>query len=95
MRIKKTKTQRRFPLLQFTDRYDAKCSIQKSSLATEDAIWFGVDDADPKILIPGSGWQHFEIPKQVLLTTRMHLTQKQVRKLLPILTMFAETGDIL
>lgn len=94
MRIKKVKTQRGFAGIEFKDRYDAKCSIQKSSIATEDAIWFGVYDADPKILIPGSGWQTFEIPKEVLLTTRMHLTQKQVKKLLPILTKFAETGEL-
>lgn len=94
MKIKKIKTQRGFAGIEFNDRYEAKCSIQKSSLATEDAIWFGVDDADPKILIPGSGWQPFEIPKEVLLTTRMHLTQKQVKKLLPILQKFVETGEI-
>lgn len=94
MKIKKIKTQRGFAGIEFNDRYEAKCLIQKSSLATEDAIWFGVDDADPKILIPGSGWQPFEIPKEVLITTRMHLTQKQVKKLLPILQKFVETGEI-
>lgn len=94
MRIKKLKTQRGFAGVEFEDRYNAKCSIQKSSLATEDAIWFGVNHADPKILKPGSGWQTFEIPKEVLLTTRMHLTQKQVKKLLPILQKFAETGEL-
>jgi len=94
MRIKKTKTQRGFYSIEFQDRYNAKCSIQKSSLATEDAIWFGVDDADPKILKHGSGWQPFEIHKEVLFTTRMHLTQKQVKKLLPILQKFADTGEL-
>lgn len=94
MRIKKTKTNRGFSSIEFEDIYNSKCSIQKSSLATEEAIWFGIDDADPKILKPGSGWQSFEIPKEVLLTTRMHLTQKQVKKLLPILTKFGETGNI-
>lgn len=94
MRIKKVKTQRGFARLEFEDRYNAKCSIQKSSLAGEDAIWIGVDDSDPKIFKPCSGWQTFEIPKEVLLTTRMHLTQKQVKKLLPILQKFAETGEL-
>lgn len=28
---------------QFTDRYGFPCSIQKSSLATEDCIWLGRD----------------------------------------------------
>lgn len=93
MRIKKVKTHRGFPGIEFQDKYDAKCSIQKSSLATENAIWFGVDDADPKIFT-GSGWKDFYIPKEVLLITRMHLTQKQVKKLLPILQKFVETGEI-
>jgi hypothetical protein len=36
-------TQRGFWRVEFTDRYGAECSLQKSSLATEDAIWLGVD----------------------------------------------------
>jgi hypothetical protein len=41
----------------------------------------------------GTGWVPFDIPDDVLLTTRMHVTQDQVKALLPILTYFAETGD--
>ena len=37
-------TQRGFQRADFTDRYDAKCSIQKSSLAFEDCIWLGVNE---------------------------------------------------
>lgn len=40
--MKIEKTERGFALAEFTDRYGVKCSLQKSSLATEDAIWFGV-----------------------------------------------------
>jgi len=81
------------------DRYGAECSIQKSSLATENAIWFGVDDADPKIMASktkegGTGWISYYIPEDVLLSTRMHLTQMQVQELLPILQTFAETGEL-
>lgn len=43
-------TKRRFPYVTFKDRYDAEYSIQLSSLATDNAIWFGVDNADPKIM---------------------------------------------
>lgn len=50
MKLKYGFTQRRFPHVTFTDRYGAECSIQLSSLATDDAIWLGVDDADPKIM---------------------------------------------
>ena len=98
-------TGRGFDIIEFTDRYDAKCSLQKSSLATEDAIWFGVDDAEPQVMASKAasvgvstsettGWVPFPIPEDVLLTTRMHLTQDQVKEILPILQKFAETGEI-
>lgn len=102
-------TQRGFALAKFEDRNGLKCSLQKSSLATEDAIWFGVDDAEPVIMardairmglkpVEGgendNGWVPFEIPKEVLLHTRMHLTQDQVKALLPALQHFAETGEL-
>lgn len=48
LRIKKTN--RGFALGEFVDRYGAKCSIQKSSLATEDCIWLGVDEVEPQIM---------------------------------------------
>lgn len=48
--MKIEKTERGFALAEFTDRYGVKCSLQKSSLATEDAIWFGVTDHDPQIM---------------------------------------------
>jgi hypothetical protein len=99
------KTERGFAISEFTDRYGAKCSLQESSLATENAIWFGVDDANPQIMasdakrlgIPtdaNSGWIKYEIPKEVSLSTRMHLTQDMVKELLPTLQKFAETGEL-
>ena len=98
--MKKEKTCRGFALVEFDDYHGAKCSLQKSSLAEKDAIWLGVDDADPKILackvnggIP-NGWVKYEIPEDVLLTTRMHLTREQVKDLLPHLKKFVETGEI-
>ncbi|MDY6957848.1 MAG: hypothetical protein SVK08_01690 [Halobacteriota archaeon] len=90
----RTKTQRGFTLIKFKDKYGASCSIQKSSLATEDAIWFGIDDPDPKICEQNVGWKPYDIPKEVLLTTHMHLTQDQVRNILPTLQKFAETGEL-
>ena len=99
MRIKKEKTCRGFSIITFKDLYGSKCSIQESSLATEDAIWIGVNDANPQILASktqqgGTGWVPYDIPNDVSLTTRMHLTVKQVKKLLPILKFFAETGEL-
>lgn len=107
--MKKKTTQRGFELYEFKDQYGEKCSLQKSSLATADAIWLGIDDANPQIMSSDAirmglrdrtyteadnGWTPFEIPKEVLLSTRMHLTRSQVKKLLPILQKFVDTGEI-
>lgn len=92
--MKKVKTNRGFDYHSFTDRYGNKCSLQKSSLATEDCIWFGVDDPNPRILTPGKGWTEYPLPEDVLCDTRMHLTQEQVKELLPVLQKFAETGEV-
>lgn len=98
-------THRGFDYIEFTDRYFNKCSLQKSSLAFEDAIWFGVNDAKPQILASTlgvvnpdtgevSGWVPYPVPEDVSMTTRMHLTREQVAELLPILQRFVETGEI-
>ena len=101
-----TTTGRGFAIAKFTDRYGAACSLQKSSLATEDAVWFGVDDAEPKVMASEApalgidtrgqttGWVDYPVPPNVLLSTRMHLTREQVAELLPILQRFVETGEI-
>lgn len=100
-----SKTARGFDLIEFSDLYGAKCSIQKSSLATDDAIWIGVNDATPQIMASQaaahgvhtdavSGWVDYPIPENVLLTTRMHLNREQVAAMLPILQRFVETGEI-
>ena len=88
------KTKRGFDLMEFNDRYNKKCSLQKSSLASEDCIWLGIDDANPRILVEGFGWQKIEADKDILYDTRMHLTREQVKDLLPVLTKFVETGEI-
>jgi hypothetical protein len=95
----RTKTNRGFDLITFQDRYDSQCSIQKSSLATEDCIWLGIDDPDPKIMASktiqgGTGWVKYEIPDDVLINTRMHLTRKQAKELVEVLNVFIKTGDL-
>jgi len=102
--MKIEKTQRGFAIGSFTDRNNNRCSIQKSSLATEDAIWFGVNDANPVMFAeptPNGGveseykvWVKYPIPESVSLSTRMHLTQDQVKLILPSLQHFAETGEL-
>ena len=97
--MEKKKTCRGFGKIEFIDRYDYKCSLQKSSLAFEDCIWLGIDDANPQIMASqtpegGTGWVKYPIPDNVLLTTRMHLTRKQVFNLIPHLIKFVITGNI-
>lgn len=94
-----------WPRIDFKDCYEHECSIQKSSIATVDAIWFGINEANPQILAKDAdkinpdtgektGWIKFDVPDEVLMTTRMHLTQRQVADLLPILSHFARTGQL-
>lgn len=94
MSIKKLKTDRGFDRIEFFDRYNEGCSIQKSSLATEDCIWFGIDNPEPQILKEKVGWKKFDIPKEVLINSRMHLTKEMVKELLPVLQRFVDTGEI-
>ena len=87
-------TERGFVRIDFKDQYGIDCSLQKSSLATEDCIWLGCNDADPKELISGLGWQRILMPKEYIANTRMHLTREQVKQLLPYLERFVNTGEI-
>lgn len=91
-----TTTQRGFSRLEFTDRYGEKCSLQKSSLATEDAIWLGIDKPKLTIFANEQKGQYLitEMPPLFDVSCRMHLTQDMVIKLLPLLTKFAETGEL-
>jgi len=99
-KIEESKTQRGFALNTFTDMYDTPCSIQQSSLATENALWVGVDDADPQILackvnggIP-NGWVKYPLPEDVHLTTRMHLSEEMVVALIQKLQHWLDTGEL-
>ncbi len=93
------KTERGFALGKFIDRYGHVCSLQKSSLACENAIWLGIDNAEPiimasKIIDGGTGWAKYPIPDDVSINTRMHLTQEMVKELILTLQKFVDTGEI-
>lgn len=93
-------TGRGFDIVKFTDRYGVECSLQKSSLATEDCVWLGCDDIGLKHFAPGEGWKDIDTTYNPLSSegyianTRMHLTREQVREILPYLQHFAETGEL-
>ena len=80
-------------IIQFTDRSHNECSLQDSSLATEPAIWLGINEAKGQSFTPGRGWEPFHIPKETVIPTRMQLTQTMVKQLLPYLQEFAKTGE--
>lgn len=66
---------------EFLDRYGEKCSIQKSSLATEDCIWLGCnhETVDPQGRPCGA---------------RMHLTKAMAVDIVMHLQRFIETGEL-
>lgn len=76
------KTPRGFERAEFQDRYDIKCSIQDSSLATEAAIWLGPEERF------GDNEHKVHDPQ------RMHLTQDMAAELILVLQRFVETGSI-
>lgn len=103
---KPDKTSRGFGILKFKDLYGCECNIQQSSLATEDAIWLGCGDAQPKIMASQAerfgvktqettGWIPYPIPKEVLLSTRMHLNREQVESLIEHLQNWLQTGKFI
>lgn len=87
-------TSRGFARIDFTDRYGVACSLQQSSLATEDAIWLGCNEPDPRRLVPGQGWQPVVLSEGVQCDTRMHLTRDMVAQLVVVLQQWlVATGD--
>lgn len=81
------RTPRGFELVKFKDCYGVECSLQASSLATFEkpgtsAIWLGCEDAKPRILVQGQGWQLIPMPPDYLADTRMHLDRRQVASLI-------------
>lgn len=79
--MRTTKTARNFGLIEFKDYYEQECSIQKSSLATLDALWIGVDNTGRNL-------------DSKNVNARMHLSRKQVKAMLPVLQHFADTGEL-
>lgn len=76
-------TARGFPRIEFNDIYGDRCSLQASSLATIQAIWFGINQGKID-----------RITNQVI-SPRMHLSRDLVAALLPTLQHFVESGDLL
>lgn len=80
--IEITATRPGFARGKFKDRYGADCSIQKSSLASENCVWLGCDH---ETLDPTTGER---------CGARMHLTQELAADLIPLLEHFVATGEL-
>ncbi len=94
LKLQLTETSRGFSLLEFEDSNGEKCSLQKSSIMNDDRIWLGTTAAKPQRFVRDKGWIPVEFPEDTLFTTRMHLNQEQVKRLLPILQNFVKTGEL-
>jgi hypothetical protein len=100
------KTSRGFDYTEFKDDYGTKCSLQKSSSAMTDRVWFGVNDVNPQIMAldairlgyptngHANGWVPFDVPQEVMFTDRMHLSQETLHELMPALEEFIDTGEL-
>lgn len=88
-------TRRGFAIGGFKDANGVECTIQKSSVATDDLLWVGCMEPNPKIMPgDGTGWHQYQFPENVHCTTRMHLTREMVADLLPHLQRFVDTGEL-
>lgn len=94
------KTDRGFAIAEFTDARGQTCSLQKSSRADDDHVWLGCDEINLKRFEPYKGWSDVKLEQDApngithIANTRMELTRDMVRKLLPALQHFADTGEL-
>ncbi len=87
-------TDRGFPIILFEDEYGERCSLQISSLIGDQVFcWFGVTSPTIQVMESGKGWQPVKLPVGAVVSSRMHISQEQVRQLLPHLQAFAESGE--
>lgn len=89
-------TNRGFAIVEFKDANGNECSLQESSAVrfedddgsvSDGKIWFGMDKDNNGEPVGKTVDGH-------KLGARMHLTQSQVRALLPLLQYFAEHGEL-
>ena len=107
--LKRSTNERGFAFYEFKDMYGAECKLHKSSAALTDAIWLGVKDANPQIMVSDAfkmglpselyshikgGWIKYPIPQEVSLNTQMHLSRPMTQRLIEVLQQFVDTGEI-
>lgn len=69
-------------------------------------VWLGVNDANPQIMAADAkrfgivstsrttGWVDYPIPPEVVMSTRMHLSREQVKRLIGHLQTWLANGDL-
>ena len=86
--MKRKLNNRNFAYYKFKAHNGVKCSLQKSSLATQDAIWLGADEIGLKEFVAGRSPSLQDVnlvnneTHHFAANNRMYLTRKQVKKLL-------------
>ena len=93
-------TQRGFAIGEFKDAYGTECVIQQSS-SVEPRIWLGAKKLEVKEFVAfrePEAWVTLEFENTMehhfVGNERMHLSQENVKQLLPLLQRFAETGEL-
>ena len=101
MKLKVKQTSRGFDIMEFSDSYGVECSLQVSS-SVEPHIWLGAKEIGLKKLKLGAtsgGWEDIDTSgdehTSYIANTRMHLSQEEVKALLPTLIKFANSGEII
>jgi len=99
--MKQKTTNRGFPYYDFEDARGNKCSIQESSNAMEQRIWFGADEIGLKKFTPKQGlWEDIELEQDHphgivhVANNRMELNRETVKTLIPLLQKFVDTGEL-
>jgi len=91
MDLEYKKTERGFTIGNFTDMHGIQCSLQDSSLATKNAIWFGANQPNPR----DKHNRPIVLDETVSFNTRMHLIDLQVdTMILPLLRYFIRNGNL-
>lgn len=94
---------RGFSVLKFNDSNGNECSLQISS-SYDRSIWLGVHEVEAQFLAKDAkavgvetdqtlGWIKYDLPKELLINSRMHLNVAQTKELIKLLTNFVNTGD--
>lgn len=83
----------------FIDNYGKECSIQESSACASNGdegwyIWLGMNNPDIHKGIRHGAGEKIELGEEYDVFSRMHLSQKKVKEMIPHLMYFVETGSL-